>query len=188
MLQSTIKEGYLRVTQVLSIFSGLHKIDPEVLSRAAERGTQVHNIIEAQEGGLGVDEIPSHLQGYIDSYEEWAFDKDFIGKPDRFYCDDLKITGELDAIYKEGNNLVLVDYKTPERESKTWKMQATAYAYLARKSGYNISRIEFVKLSKIGKEPKVFTYEEDLPLFLKMLECYRYFFKDTDEKNILDLI
>lgn len=188
MHQSTIKEGYLRVTQVLSIFSGLHKVDPEILAKAAERGTQVHKIIEALECNLGVDDIPLHLKPYIDSYEEWSFDKEFISKPDRFYCDELKITGDLDAVYKKGKDLVLVDYKTPEKESRTWKMQATAYAYLARKSGYDISKVEFVKLSKTGKEPKVFVYEEDFPLFLKMLECYRYFFKDTDEKNILDLI
>lgn len=188
MTQSIIREGYLRVTQVLSIFSNLHMVDKEVLEKAAERGTFVHSYLEALEEGFPADHIPEPYVGYISSYIEWAAGKKFIEKPERFYCDELKITGEIDAIYQDGDDRVLVDYKTPERESKTWKIQASAYAYLARSYGYDISRIEFVKLSKTGKEAKVFTYQEDMGMFIKMLECYRYFFKDTDKENILDLI
>ncbi|MCF1193240.1 PD-(D/E)XK nuclease family protein, partial [Mangrovimonas sp. AS39] len=126
--------------------------------------------------------------GYIDSYEKWAAGKHFLLAPKRLYDDELMITGLVDAIYKDGENLVLVDYKTPARESKTWAMQASAYSFMCKKNGYNISRIEFVKLDKTGKEPKIYAYMEDMQMFNKVLECYRYFFTDKNEEIELDYI
>jgi hypothetical protein len=187
-MNSEIKPGYLRVTQLLSLFSGLNKINPEVLRNAADRGTLVHTIIEGIEEGFGKEDVPEIAQGYIESYEKWATGKDFLLAPKRLYDDELMITGLVDSIYKEGDHLVLVDYKTPARESKTWAMQASAYSFMCKKNGYNISRIEFVKLDKTGKEPKIYAYMEDMQMFHKALECYRYFFTDKNEEIELDYI
>jgi len=183
-----IKPGYLRVTQVLSIFSGLNKINPEILKNAADRGTLVHTIIEGMEEGFGKEDVPEIATGYIDSYEKWAAGKDFLPAPKRFYDDELMITGLVDAIYRDGENLILVDYKTPARESKTWAMQASAYSYMCKKNGYDISMIEFIKLDKTGKAPTVYVYMENMQMFHKILECYRYFFKDQSEEIELDYI
>lgn len=187
-MPSEIKSGYFRVTEVLSIFSGLNKINPDVLRNAADRGTLVHKIIESIEEGFGKEDVPDIAIGYIYSYEKWATGKDFLLAPKRFYDDELMITGLVDSIYKDGEHLVLVDYKTPVRESKTWAMQASAYSFMCKKNGYNISRIEFVKLDKTGKEPKIYTYVEDMQMFHKILECYRYFFKGNEEEIELDFI
>jgi len=59
---------------------------------------------------------------------------------------------------------------------------------MCKKNGYNISRIEFVKLDKTGKAPKVFNYLEDMDMFRKILECYRYFFKEENQENDLDYL
>jgi len=182
------RSHYLRVTTILYPFSGLKGIDPSVLASAAERGTKVHEIIDAFEEGIGLFELELALKGYFESYTKWATGKKFLKKPERFYCDVLKITGEIDAMYKDGKDLVIVDYKTPVRESKTWAMQATAYSYLAKQSGYDIKRVEFVKLDKTSKEPKIYVYEEDMDTFKKVLDCYKYFFKEKNEENILDYV
>lgn len=188
MSTAIVKPGYLRVTQVLSIFSNLHKIDPLVLENAANRGTMIHNIIEGIQQGFGKEEVPDCALGYINSFEIWAEGKNFLPKPPRMYCDQYMITGEADDIYKDGDDLVLVDYKTPQKESKTWAMQAAAYDYLCKKSGYPITRREFVKLNKFGKAPKVYTYQEDMDMFRKILECYRYFFNEKSEETDLDYL
>ncbi len=187
-MQNAIKPGYLRVTQVLSIFSGLHKIDAFVLQNASERGTLVHEIIEAINLGFGKEDVPSHVEGYINSFELWSDGKVFLPKPKRMYCDQFMITGEPDDIYLEGEDLILVDYKTPAKESKTWAMQASAYSFMCKKNGYKIKRVEFVKLDKTGKSPKVYLYLEDMDMFLKILDCHRYFFKDKNEELDLDYL
>jgi hypothetical protein len=188
MTMTTIKPGYLRVTDILSPFSGLSKIDPLVLQNAADRGTLVHEIIECIEQGFGKEWVPNHIEGYVESYERWAGDKSFLTSPKRLYDDNLMITGLVDSIYKDGEDLVLVDYKTPAKESRSWEMQASAYSHMCKNHGYNISRIEFIKLDKAGKDAKVFIYKEDMKMFRKILDCYRYFFEGKEQDNELDYI
>lgn len=167
---------YTRVTEVLSHFSGFQSVDPIVLQNAAQRGTLVHQICDAIIEGMGVPPVSSEITPYIDSFLKYG-EKPYIQKPERFFCDELMITGECDAIYKENGCLVLVDFKTSRAESKTWKLQGSAYAYLAKKAGYDVQRIEFVKLDRTGKEPKVFVYEDQFADFLAALRMYRLFFE-----------
>lgn len=188
MNQTMIKPGYLRVTEILSPFSGLSKIDPQVLQNAADRGSLVHEIIEGIEQGFGKEEVPDHVEGYIESYEKWAVIKDFLPAAKRLYDNNLMITGLVDSIYKDGEDLVLVDYKTPAKESRSWEMQASAYSHMCKNIDYNISRIEFVKLEKSGKPPKVFIYKENMALFRKILDCYRYFFDGKEQEIDLDFL
>lgn len=169
---------YDRVTSVLYPFSGLSKIDKSILKNACDRGTRVHEICDAIMEGIGFEY--DQFGGYYDSFNLWA-NKDFLVKPDRFFCNDYKITGEIDGIYRDGKGLVLFDIKTPYREGKTWKLQASAYAYLARKHGYNITRVEVVKLNKEGKLPTVYTYKEDFKKFVCCLDVYREFFSKENE-------
>jgi len=183
-----IKPGYLRVTDILSPFSGLSNINPDVLKNAGNRGTLVHEIIEGIEQGFGKENVPEIAIGYIESYEKWAAGKDFLPAAKRFYENELMITGLIDSIYRDGEDLVLVDYKTPAKESKTWAIQASAYSFMCKKNGYNISRIEFIKLDKTGKYPKVYTYVENMDMFLKILECYKFFFKEVDQEIHLDYL
>lgn len=181
----SIKENYIRVTEVLSPFSGLSNIPTHILENASKRGELVHKICTALISDLGVLDMDNNLAGYINSFEKWSIDKKFLPIPDRFYCDKYMITGEIDGLYEEDDGIVLFDIKTPVKESKTWPIQGSAYAYLARVSNINIKRVEFIKLSKEGKDPTIYTYKENFELFLHCLETYKYFYKDRKEEDFL---
>jgi len=181
------KIKYTRVTDVLFPLSGLKNIPPDILKNAAERGTKVHEFCDAIMQDLGFFPCDQKIGKYIESFMKWL-SKEFIPRPDRFYCDELRLTGECDAIYRDEGGLVLVDIKTPVNESKTWMLQGSAYSYLAKKAGYDIKRIEFVQLSKDGKEPKVYVYDADMTLFIKCLEIYRYFNLGATDVNPYDYI
>ncbi len=182
-----IKE-YTRVTEVLYPFSGLKCVPPEILKNAAERGTKVHEICDALIEQIGMFNIDNKVAGYIESFNHYLPDKNFIEKPERFFCDEHMITGECDAIYQDRKGLVLVDIKTSAKEGKTWNLQGSAYAYLAKKYEYKITRIEFVKLCKEGKEPKIFVYQYDFQMFLKCLDVYRKFFNNIKEEDFYQFI
>lgn len=176
-------ENYVRVTDVLFPFSGLTQVKADILKAAANRGTMVHQICDALIEDVGVPEIEDSIKGYIQSFSFWSHEKRFIKKPDRFFCETHKITGECDAIYEEEDGLVLVDFKTSSKESKTWRLQGSAYSYMAKKEKYPIKNICFVKLSKDGSLPSVYEYEEDFGTFLKCLDLYRLFFSNIKTED-----
>lgn len=176
---------FIRVTEVLSPFSGLSKVPPHILEAASERGRKVHEFIDGILTGLGDFGVGDALVKYAQSFQQWNDGKNFIPKPERFYCTTYGITGECDAIYQETDKLVLIDFKTSSKESKTWMLQGSAYAYLARQAGYNIDRLEFIHLSKEGNYPKVIVYEENFEMFLKCLDLYKYFFKSGKDNDDL---
>lgn len=179
-----IKEGYTRVSDVLSPFSGLSNVPESVLNYAADRGTRAHIAIDSIIHGCGI--FPEDdILGYIESFKPWFVGKTFIDTPDRFYLDSpMKLTGECDAIYQSDDGLVLVDFKTPAKESKTWRLQGSCYSYMAKKSGFDIKRIEFVRLRKDGKPAVVYNYEEDWASFELIYSIYdKYFRKKLGEEN-----
>lgn len=169
---------YHRVTEILRPFSGIDSIPIDVLMRAADRGTQVHLIVDAIIEGLGSPAIPEELEGYIDSFNAWNEGKKYIAKPERFFDDDLMITGECDAVIEEDGLNVLIDFKTPAKESHSWCLQGNAYAMLAKKCGHQIDKIKFVKLDKFGQPPCVYEYlitDFAANLFLSCVKVYEYF-------------
>jgi hypothetical protein len=177
-----------RVTEVLYPFSGLSRVDPDILKQAADRGSKVHEICEAITNDLGVIDMNPDFSGYIRSFEQWAEGKEFIERPARFYCNQHYITGEIDGLYENETGLTLFDIKTPATEKKTWPLQGSAYSYLAKKAGLNITKIEFVKLSKGGEKATSYFYDENIDLFLKCLELYRKFFKTRQTLSYLDFL
>ncbi len=179
-------ERYTRVTEVLYPFSGLKNVPKEILDNACARGEQVHSICDALISCMGIYEIPTHLEGYIESFKKWAMGMEFIQKPDRFFCEELMLTGEIDGLREENGSLVLFDLKTSAKESKTWSLQGSAYTYLSKKMGINIEKIEFIKLDKMGKSPQIFTYPYHFEDFRKCLDVYRMFFDKPNEENPLD--
>jgi len=187
MLQHII-EDYDRVTQVIGFASGYYKVDPEILRKAGERGTIVHEICDTLISQLGDFGCDNQHVGYINSFKQYFPEKEFIKKPKRIYCDKHLITGEIDAIYQDGNDLVLVDLKTSANENITWPLQGAAYKYLCSLKGYNIARIEFVKLHKDGKKPKIYIYDESFEMFMHHLIVYRHSFKKRKIPDISEYI
>lgn len=176
---------YQRVTEVLSPFSGMSCIPKDILESACVRGSAVHEIIECIQAGLPWT-VDDNLKGYIDSYSEWAKNKQFIKTPSRFFDDELMITGECDCLYLKDGGLILVDFKTSAKEGKTWKYQGAAYAHLAKRDGYVITGIEFVQLSKEGAPARSYRYADTgFQGFLRLLSVYREFFES--QKTAFDM-
>jgi hypothetical protein len=186
---------YIRVTHILSYFSGLNKINPEILQNAADRGKEVHDICIGMLQNIGECSMREDTFPYVDSFKKWFYDHlkqvenvHFIF-PDRFYCDKYKITGECDFLYKDKEGaLVLADLKTSAKENKTWLLQGSAYAYLAEKAGYEIDKIQFIKLSKTGEYPQIFEYEENFEMFLRIFSVYKEFFHYKNDDSYLDYL
>jgi len=177
-------ENYSRVTEILYPFSGLSNADPEVLMAAADRGTRAHKACEAIAAGLGEFGVDPEIMGFVESFKKWwGTGKKVVAMEERFFCDEHELTGQCDFIIETPEGLAIVDLKTSRHESKTWRVQGAAYAYLARKKGYDIKRILFVHLNIDGDEPKVFEYEEDWDFFLACLTVYNYFFKPAKKRK-----
>jgi hypothetical protein len=168
---------YLRVTNVLYPFSGLDKIDADIVAKAADRGTRVHKICEAIISGLGEIGVDEEIWGYVESFKQWwQLGHELVAMEKRFWDDDLKITGQVDLILKTEQGLAVVDLKTSSRPSKTWQAQGSAYAYLAKREGYDVQKIFFLHLNKHGKKAKIYEYPVDDSFFLAILRVYRHFY------------
>lgn len=171
------RENYLRVTEILYPFSGLDKIDSEIVAHAADRGTRVHQICEAIVAGIGEFGIDEELSGYVESFKKWwNLGHKLISMEQRFWDDQLHITGQVDLIIDTPDGVAIVDLKTSSKVSKTWMGQGCAYAYLAKNAGIQVKKILFIHLNKFGKPPKIHEYEIDESFFLSCLKVYKHFF------------
>lgn len=177
-MNDEILPGYLRVTEVLSPFSGYGSIDKSILERAQEKGKNIHRYAEGQIKGIGSWDTCSDYQGYYDSFDKWWKSKemDVMYTEKRFYCDTHKITGQMDLIMIHEDKIKLIDFKTSCKENKIWPLQGSAYHHLCKIHNLRIDDIIFVHLQKDGKAPKLLKYEEDFTLFLKCLDLYKIFF------------
>jgi hypothetical protein len=177
MTQNNSMDDFYRVTEILYPFSGLEHINQDIVSHAAERGTKVHIICESIISGLGEFNVDEETWGYVESFKKWwAQDPEVISMEERFWDEEKGITGQVDLIIKMEEGLAIVDLKTSSRPSKTWPAQGSAYAYLAKKSGYEIKKIFFLHLNKHGKAPKLYEYPVNDNFFLEILNVFNHFY------------
>ena len=171
------REKYLRVTHVLYPFSGLENIPADIVANAADRGRRVHKICEGIISGLGEIGVDEETWGYVESFKKWWGDgKTIKVMEERFWDDELHITGQVDLIIETPEGLAIVDLKTSSKPSKTWQAQGSAYAYLAQNAGFDIKKLFFLHLNKHGKEPKLIEYPIDTSFFLAVLRVYEHFY------------
>lgn len=203
-----MKLDYVTVTQALYPFSGIKDIpNQKAVKRAADRGSLVHRLCGGEISGLGSisteiqvkeylvyeglfgSELQEQLEkemglvnGFMQSFDKWVDAKIFIKPPERLVCDEHRLTGLPDELYVEQGSpgYVLVDFKCPQQESKTWRAQASGYDYLCEKNGYPIIRKEWVKLDRKGGIPQIYTYQEKFDYFLPYLNLFRKHFKEQD--------
>ena len=176
-MENKSRENYKRVTEILSPFTDLHKIDPEIVKNAGERGSKVHKICESIMKGIGEFGVEEEIWGYIESFKKWFNEKhDVIMIEERFWDDELMITGQVDIIINTPEGMTIVDLKTSYKPSKTWSIQGSAYAYLARKNNHDIQKIYFLHLDKHGKYPKIYQYDIDADFFLNVYKVYKHFY------------
>lgn len=178
-----IKEGYTRVSSILGQWNHLAHINKDVLANKCRIGSNVHAKIAAEMDGIFL-QLESDEEGYFQSWEKWWIEEDldpFLRfTEERFYCDELMITGCVDAIFVDPEGGCIVDYKTSASvNKKMWALQAAFYHYLARKIHPHIkNEVWFVQLKKDGKPGKTYKFEITHDLWvscLSALTTYRYF-------------
>ncbi len=174
-MKDEIKEGYVRVTDILRHFSGINHVPQEVLMKAADRGRRTHNALDGILNGLEPMTPDEDILGYLDSFKVWTLQNDFkpISLEERLYDDELKITGKYDGLIEFKGERYLIDFKTPVKESKTWPIQLSAYAHMLRQD----VKIAVIQLKKNGKEAAFIEYEKDFSKFKACYDVYHLFYK-----------
>jgi hypothetical protein len=174
---------YPRVTEVLRPFTSYDSVPPNILKRAAARGTSVHAICAGIAKGAWIPDsmIPEELAGYVTSFKLWAEAqvKSFEIVEKRYIDEELIYTGQLDFVVKgTDDELYLVDLKTSARPQKTYPVQMAAYDCLLRKDGTRVKAAMIVYLKKDGEFPDIDLIEdltEELDVFVYALHCWKFF-------------
>lgn len=171
------------MTEVLRPFTSYDSVPPDILKRAAARGTSVHAICAGIAKGAWIPDsmIPEDLAGYVKSFRLWAEAqvKSFVIIEKRYIEEELLYTGQLDFVV-EGTDgeLYLVDLKTSSRPQKTYPVQMAAYDCLLRGDGTKVKGAILVYLKKDGEFPDIDFIEdltEELDVFLYALHCWKFF-------------
>jgi hypothetical protein len=178
-----IRPGYLRISEVLSRLRDRTNINPLVLKDKQDIGTEVHNNIHMDALGVPpefrmfavrnpmtgyVNRKEERGEAYFNSYMHWKKENNprYDIMEQRLYCDDIMITGQIDALMVKGTRLCLIDFKCSHTADKEiWEMQGHFYLYLLNKNGIETDiNFYFLKLDKKGEKPTVynFTYTDEV--------------------------
>lgn len=200
---------YPRVSNILSIqnASALRAMPIDKMVQASLRGTAVHNYCTVFLKKLFLPEIEIQYLPYVEAFALWANEniRNVISVSKRLYDDDLRFSGEFDAIVtlKDCDAPTLIDIKATCLPSKTWPIQLAAYRYLCQKNDIPIERIMNIHLKKKVKQKtqeiqgekvrvsipvvcaEIIQHEnitQAWEIFSSALKCYDYF-ERKEEKN-----
>lgn len=176
-----IKEGYTRVSEVVGWYKTiqLSKIDPETLKKKTELGSEVHEAIEGYYSGVFAP-LPEKGKGYFESFKLWndSTNPNIICQEQRYYNDNLMLTGAVDMILQEGDRRIIIDFKTSASIDRDgWSIQGSCYHHL---DGGEADIVRFVKLDKDGKKPTFFDFVPNADTWDLALQClmvYRFWNK-----------
>jgi hypothetical protein len=170
------------VTTVLSVFSDFSKIRPDILERAAARGTAVHRICAAIATGLHVPAISEEIEGFIASFRQWFNNVEAVLLVEQRLQDPVFMYhGTPDLVVRLQGDLAprLIDLKTPASLGKLWAAQIAAYCRLFYvHTGQECQHSGTLRLRRDGRPP---IFDEcrhtahDLQAFLAALTAYRNF-------------
>lgn len=194
-MKPAIKEGYTRITSVIAPFTGYDKIPAKILQNAADRGTRVH--MASFEYMIGMEPFMiEEERPYFDSFLKWYDPR--MRKPiieQRFYSDEYELTGEIDLLVPNTDDLVtsytMYDLKTSAKPNKTWCLQAAGYKMICP---LNITKAIFIHLKKDGSAPDLIEYNpnEFVELFKSTYEVYKFFYQGKKNEplssNIIESI
>lgn len=183
MNSDEIPAGYLRVTEVLQPFSKLDLINPEVLAKAADRGTRVHKYCEMHALGLFVEEYDQDCKNYVEAFKKW-FDEwvvEVLFMEVRLNHEKYRISGKPDMVarLKYDKEPSLIDFKTPQAAQISWDLQTAAYDMLIEDiMGVKVGRRFCLMLPKDDSRIKISEYydrDKSIRLYLNALELYRFY-------------
>lgn len=149
-----IKEGYTRVSQVIEILQKYAHVPRNVLKKSQEIGTDVHQAIEMYyKGDMKV--LDRVRFPYFESFLKWndVFTPEPIIIEERFYDDELMVTGRIDLLAKVNGELMLIDFKTGSSiNAEAWRLQGTFYRKMLPQKP-NV--FWFIQLNKDGEPPMI---------------------------------
>ncbi|MFP4087737.1 MAG: hypothetical protein ACLFUL_13190 [Desulfobacteraceae bacterium] len=170
------------VTQVLSVFSDFSRIPPDVLQRAAARGTEVHGLCAAIAKGLYSVKIPEGCGGYVNSFRSWFKNvQDVLLVETRLKDPVYQYHGTPDLVVRlKGDSTPrLIDLKTPAALGLLWAAQIAAYERLfTANGGMECAHSGTLRLKPDGGRAlfdECRHSAQDLHAFLCALTAYRNF-------------
>lgn len=209
---------YVRVSEILSRLRDRSKIHPLILDEKARLGTEVHANIAAQKGdGFPVFADWPHRNaitgqilyrdgepfwskkglGYFRSFCDWdeAFNPVYSAMEQRYYDDELMITGQIDALIRlpDQDKPMLLDFKcSAQPDLEIWSMQAHFYWYLLRQNGFedledHFLFLQLMPLSKDGNVQKAKIHQiqfDDKVLARCMHEAQLYWEEKNNAKDV----
>ena len=187
-----IKNGYIRVTELLKAYQDWGDIPKEVLEAKAQIGTNVHEAIENHSVGLSIPNLTPREAKYFDSYLKWAEHEEpmYLCNEERYYDEDLKVTGQIDCIVAFPGRHIgrILDFKTSAKESPLhWPVQATWYYMLCKKNKKDVSdTTHMLQLKDNGSPAKLYTYiatQEMQDLCMSLYDAYVYFNPPKKDKS-----
>jgi len=127
-------------------------VNPEVLDRAARRGTAIHNAIENY-AEFGIQDIAPKYAGYFRSFLQWweLRKPEPLAMESKVYHKILRYAGKADLICIIGGRLTLVDYKTSAQvNTKLCAVQLEGYDRAFESHGVKVDDRLILHLSKNG--------------------------------------
>lgn len=163
MALEVIKEGFTRVSEILSLFVSYAHIDPKVLKRKCQIGNDVHKAIECYVKGEFYP-LDDASMGYFNSFESWYLDvrPKVVAMEERLYGVSIPVTGKFDlAATIDTEYPIILDFKTSfSANEPVWMLQGWFYWLLAKENGMQFQdQIIFIKLDKKGGAPEIFKFE-----------------------------
>lgn len=137
----SIKENYIRVTELLNPWSDLGSIPIATLEAKAKIGTNTHEAIVCHALGLPVRNLTDRENKYFKSYKAWEekYIPEIILSEQRLYDDEHMITGQIDSIMKIDGKESIIDFKTSAKpDVKKWAIQLGWYAMLCKKNNIEV--------------------------------------------------
>ncbi len=128
-------------------------LDVDVLNRAAERGTAIHNAIENYVK-YGIEDIPSEYRGYFDAFKLWLEEKkpQILGTECRVYHKTLQYAGTCDMPCLIDGKIVCVDFKSSATINSVFTgVQLEAYSKAYKSHGFEFDEKDIVHLKRTGK-------------------------------------
>ena len=162
------------VTTITGILSSIEykEIDPEILKRAAEKGSAVHKAIE-DFNNWNDYELDIKYEPFMEQYKKALEKEKFEPIKNEFKLTNGEICGTLDNMSQLGKDRIIIDYKTTATiHKKLLEAQFGGYKILCDSNNINIDKWYGLFLTKTGY--KFLEIQPNVDIFLKCKELYDY--------------
>lgn len=152
------------VTTVLKPLSGLDKVPPHILARAAEYGTNVHYMTELiDRDELDASSIPDLYRSAYEAYTAFLREHSprFLMIEERGYNPQLLYAGTVDRVCVIDGKTYVLDIKTTRVLNPVVSAQLAAYAHFPAIEALKPDGILSLKLPKHDQRPYFELHEHD---------------------------